>query len=301
MKPVQILGFLFLISLLVNVSLVAFYIPNEREQISELIAKTSLLSIRTMQLEQQLNLASISNQALPFSSEVSCTRPAPGGAGGTFFGTASMPAPAVSRSVRRIRNGPFIEQIVVMNGSVMNISVSLQPGTGRVLVETTPLMGIVFQDAANTAVQVARNRTDADLNATDISFSIQMDREVSAVDGSSAGTLMALLTIAAIEHQGIDPSVTLTGTISGDGHVGRIGGVVEKATAARQHGIIHFLIPRENSRITVYDPQVTEFRGFRMISYVSRSVEAKEYIEENIGLTTDYVDSIDDVLPFALR
>jgi hypothetical protein len=96
-------GFLFLISLLVNVSLVAFYIPNEREQISELIAKTSLLSIRTMQLEQQLNLASISNQASPCSSEVSCSRPAPGGAGGAFFGTASMPATAVSQSVQRIR------------------------------------------------------------------------------------------------------------------------------------------------------------------------------------------------------
>ena len=31
-----------------------------------------------------------------------------------------------------------------------------RPGKGRVLVQTTPLMGVVFQDAANTAVFVAR-------------------------------------------------------------------------------------------------------------------------------------------------
>ena len=111
----------------------------------------------------------------------------------------------------------------------MNISVDIQPGKGRVLVETKPLMGIVFQDAANTAVFVAQNRTGIDISGSDIFFSIEADNQISSVDGPSAGALMTLLTIAALEHRRINPSVTLTGTIGEDGHIGAIGGAFEKA------------------------------------------------------------------------
>ncbi len=42
---------------------------------------------------------------------------------------------------------------------MINISVEIGPGKGRVLVQTKPLMGTVFQDAANTAVYIAQNKT----------------------------------------------------------------------------------------------------------------------------------------------
>ena len=103
-----------------------------------------------------------------------------------------MEAPAVSQSVQLGRNGPFLEQEVVSNGSIMNITVDIQPGKGEEPVETKPLMGIVFQDAANTAVYVARNRTGIDISRSDILFSIESDKQISSVDGPSAGALITL-------------------------------------------------------------------------------------------------------------
>ena len=125
----------------------------------------------------------------------------------------------------------------------MNISVEVLPGKGRVLVQTTPLMGVVFQDAANTAVAVAGNRSGINLSDSDVIFSIDSGDKISEVDGPSAGALMALLMVSAIEKRPIDSSLTLSGTISGDGHIGAIGGVVEKATAAKEQGKTLLLTP----------------------------------------------------------
>lgn len=306
MRSSQVLAVLLAVSLVVNIGMILFYAPYEQGQVSTLIAKTNLLSMQNMQLEKQLAAANLSFQGSSCRSDLYPPQLAQEGQGpvasvSAIYGTASMLAPSVSQSVERIRNGPFTQQIIILNGSVMNMSVTAQPGRGRVLVETTPLMGIVFQDAANTAVYVAQNRTGADLSGTDIFFSIEADKEVSAIDGPSAGSLMTLLTIAALEHRTIDPSVTLTGTIDRNGHVGAIGGALEKATAAKAEGLTHFLLPRDNSRITIYDQQTVDYRGYQLIDYVPRSVEAKTYIAESVGITVDYVNSIDDVLAIALE
>ncbi len=306
MKSVNILAVLLAVSVLANVGMILFYAPYEQGQISSLIAKTNMLSMQNMQLEKQLAAANLSfpgSSCPPLVYPPQLSQEGQGSVASppAISGTATMLAPSVSQTVERIRNGPFTQQIVVLNGSVMNMSVTAQPGNGRVLVETTPLMGIVFQDAANTAVYVAQNRTGADLSGTDIFFSIEADKEVSAIDGPSAGSLMTLLTIAALEHRTIDPSVTLTGTIDRNGHVGAIGGALEKATAAKAEGLTHFLLPLENSRITIYDQQTVDYRGYQLIDYVPRSVEAKTYIAENVGISVDYINSIDDVLSIALK
>lgn len=302
MKLTHILAILLAVSVLVNAGLYFGYIPYEQDQVSSLIAKTNALSLQNMQLEKELTAANFSLQGSSCSFDFYRAQLAAGGSGAAgISGMATMIAPAVSQSIQRIRNGPFIQQVVVMNGSVMNISVTAQPGKGRVLVETKPLMGIVFQDAANTAVLVAQNKTGVDLSGTDIFFSIEADKEISAVDGPSAGGLMTLLTIAALGHRTIDPSVTMTGTIDDTGHIGAIGGALEKATAAKARGLTTFLLPLENSQLTIYDQQTVNYRGFQLVDYSPRVVEAKTYIGENTGITVEYVDSIDDVLAIALK
>ena len=147
----------------------------------------------------------------------------------------------------------------------MNISVEISPGKGRVLVQTTPLMGVVFQDAANTAVVVAGNISGVDLSNSDVIFSIESDNKIAEVDGPSAGALMTLLMVSAVEKKPIDDSLTLTGTIRGDGHIGAIGGVPEKATVAQENGKTLFLLPRENRILT---RTVLETENYGMISLV---------------------------------
>lgn len=77
--------------------------------------------------------------------------------------SAFLQGPAVLTTVGYIRRGQVLYQETNETGTTMNISVEIVPGEGRVLVHTTPLMGIVFQEAANTAVNVSQGRTRSDL------------------------------------------------------------------------------------------------------------------------------------------
>jgi predicted S18 family serine protease len=92
----------------------------------------------------------------------------------------------------------------------------------------------------------------------------------------------------------------MTGTISDDGHVGAIGGVIEKATAAKENGKTLFLIPQENQLITPPSP-ATSGTGVFSTAHPVQQVPAKEYIEKNIGINVSYINSIDDVMAAALK
>jgi len=214
-------------------------------------------------------------------------------------GYAILQGPAVYQSVQSDPTDPFGRQSVTEEGTLINISAEVQEGKGRVLVQTTPLMGVVFQDAANTAVSVAENKTGKSLLSSDIIFSIDAKDKIPSVDGPSAGALMTLLTISAIDNNvKLNNSITLTGTIDSDGNVGAIGGVLEKAQAAKDGGKTLFLIPRENSELVIYKDVERNFHGFTVIESVPETISAKEYIEKKVGIRTEYVDTIDDLIQY---
>jgi predicted S18 family serine protease len=305
MKLIHILATLLVVSVAANIVTLAFYAP-QQGTISNLVEKTNTLTTENIQLHRQLDLANTS--FLDSSAQLSFYRsrfPTSGlnssGPSLSLTGYATIQAPAVSQNVVDVNNGGFVTQNIVSNGTMMNLSVEIQPGEGRVLVQTTPLMGVVFQDAANTAVAVAENRTGINLSGSDVIFSIQAENQISSVDGPSAGALMTLATIAAIENRTINPNITLTGTIDADGHVGAIGGVIEKATAAKESGKTLFLLPEENAVFTKYNETVTNYGGFQLIQQVPEQISAKDYIENNIGINVTFVNSIDDILPIGLQ
>jgi len=214
-------------------------------------------------------------------------------------GYAILQGPAVYQSVQSDPTDPFGRQSVTEEGTLINISAEVQEGKGRVLVQTTPLMGVVFQDAANTAVSVAENKTGKSLLSSDIIFSIDAKDKIPSVDGPSAGALMTLLTISAIDNNvKLNNSITLTGTIDSEGNVGAIGGVLEKAQAAKDGGKTLFLIPRENSELVIYKDVERNFHGFTVIESVPETISAKEYIEKKVGIRTEYVDTIDDLIQY---
>jgi predicted S18 family serine protease len=264
----------------VNIFFFAFYVPSDQNRLSAMNVQLNALGTENSQLHTQVNQAT--------EASLDATE-----------GFATLQAPAVTQTVTNSIRGRHIAQSVILHGAIMNISVEVVPGKGRVLVQTKPLMGVVFQDAANTAVAVAGNKTGTDLTKSDVIFSIDSTSQINEVDGPSAGALMTLLAISAIEKKPIDGSLTLTGTIDGAGHVGAIGGVVEKATAAKQNGKTLFLIPRENQLIT--PPSSATGTGLLPAALPVQQVSAKDYIEKNIGINVSYISSIDDVLAVALR
>jgi hypothetical protein len=306
MKAPHILAALLIASVLANIGLIAFVIPTEQGIISGLVDKTNTLGTENMQLQKQLDQQNIILQS--YASQLSFYRINQGGSllgnlpSGSFItGYATLQAPAVSQRIVQETTNGFVTQRLVQNGSMMNISVEIRPGQGRILVQTTPLMGIVFQDAANTAVYVAQNKTGVSLSGSDVIFSIEAEHQISAVDGPSAGALMTLVVISALKNQPLDPTVTLTGTIDKDGHIGAIGGVIEKATAAQENKKTRFLLPKENSELVQYTTKRTSYGGLVLVERVPERISAQDYILKNIGINVTIVDSIDDVIAAGLK
>jgi hypothetical protein len=304
MKLDRVLAVLLVISLCVNLYLAFFLVQGAQGDLRDLSERLNLLESEKVNLSRLVDRDNLT--ILAYESQLSLYRqqlrgltglvdvPAPG-----LVGYAVLQGPAVLQQVRYNRNSPFARGQVVQSGVMLNITAEVKPGRGRVLVDTQPLMGLVFQDAANTAVSVAGNRTGVSLAGSDVIFSISAPGQVPAVDGPSAGALMTLLAISAIDGKPLREDVTLTGTIDRDGKVGAIGGIPEKAQAAKDAGKSLILIPGENAKLVRYTPQERQYYGFTVIQEVASTVDAKRYVEENIGIPVQYVDTIDDVLRVA--
>ncbi|AKB35281.1 putative ATP-dependent protease [Methanosarcina siciliae C2J] len=300
----KLLALILVLSLVANAYFIFFsQAPVEGEQVQEMQERINSLEKENGRLETQANQ---NNQSLQsYASQLDFYRErvfelennlqaCPAG----MEGFATLQAPAVFQNVELEKSGPFVREVISEEGTLLNISTETRSGKGRVLVQTTPLMGVVFQDAANTAVFVAQQETGVSLSGSDVIFSIASDQEIPGVDGSSAGALMTLLTISAINGTELNDSITLTGTIDDEGNVGKIGGVFEKATAAEAGGKTLFLLPRENSELVTYKLVSRKIGGIDVVQRVPETVDAEEYIEENVGINVEYVDTIEDVLEY---
>ena len=128
------------------------------------------------------------------------------------------------------------------NGVAGKLITTVKPGTGLILVNINDVFAQAdTQLSAKTAAKAASNYSSVDLSGLDIIYSIKVNASV--VEGPSAGASMAMSVLASLENKTLDPTVAITGTIDERGNVGTIGGVLEKAAAARNSGISTFLVP----------------------------------------------------------
>ncbi len=286
----KILGLLLILSLAGNVYLAFIYHPLDDPAEQALLDQTNQLTREVAELSERVNqdnltIRSYSSQLDTYRKMVTNLQAQLNASISLVEGSAILQGPAVLQDSTG----------TITQGTMLNISVEIRPGEGRVLVQTKPLMGIVFQDAANTAVFVAQNVTGKSLIGSDVIFSVEAQDQVPAVDGPSAGALMTALAVAALTNQTPDSSVTLTGTIDSGGHVGAIGGVVEKAQAAKDSGKKEILLPYENSQLVKYTETTRKIGRFTYIARSPQVIDAKEYIEQEIGIKVTYVDSIVDI------
>jgi len=134
-------------------------------------------------------------------------------------------------------------------GDVLFIEASLLPARhGNIIL--TGQLGNVMQESARAAVSHIRATTsrlgvEPDfLNTHDLH--IHVPAGAIPKDGPSAGVTMATAIVSALRNQTVREDVAMTGEITLSGLVLPVGGIREKALAARRHGIKEFILPKRN-------------------------------------------------------
>ena len=133
-------------------------------------------------------------------------------------------------------------------GSPATITLELQEGKGRVLLETRPLTRTDTQFSTRFAKQYACSFTGVDCSNLDFVYTISSSAPI--VGGPSAGAAMSILTIAALNKETLDESVAITGTINSGGIVGPVGSIKQKIEAAKMAGVKTVIIPLGESSFT---------------------------------------------------
>jgi hypothetical protein len=148
-------------------------------------------------------------------------------ASASFVGNASIYAPAVI-----LQNN---------TGSLTRISVIVTTGNGLVNVVGPSSVNDSTVQSAITAARYASAYLHRNMSSYDFNYTIADYNN--SVSGPSAGAAMTLLAISAISGKPIARGFTITGTISANGGVGEVGGVLDKSGAAERGGLGYILVP----------------------------------------------------------
>jgi ATP-dependent Lon protease len=135
-------------------------------------------------------------------------------------------------------------------GDVLFIEASLLPRGNQNIILTGQL-GDVMQESARAAVSHIRAHATELGIADDFlehrDLHIHVPAGAIPKDGPSAGVTMATAILSAARNQATREDVAMTGEITLSGLVLPVGGIREKALAARRHGIHTFILPALNA------------------------------------------------------
>ncbi len=145
-----------------------------------------------------------------------------------------------------------------LTGSPADLSVEIQPGEGRVFMDTYPLQKIDTQISTRVAKDIACSFLKRDCSSYDFIYTIRA--QSSMVSGPSASGAIAAVTAALLDGLHVDESVSMTGTINSGGIIGGVDGIKEKIDAAAERNIRTVLIPYgmntsfiNNQTVSLYD------------------------------------------------
>jgi ATP-dependent Lon protease len=135
-------------------------------------------------------------------------------------------------------------------GDVLFIEATSMPA-GHGQITLTGHLGTVMQESARAAVSHLRSRAEELGLPADVFKKNDLHLHVPAgaipKDGPSAGVTMATAILSALRRQQVRPDTAMTGEITLSGAVLPVGGIREKALAARRYGITTFLLPERNA------------------------------------------------------
>jgi ATP-dependent Lon protease len=151
-------------------------------------------------------------------------------------------------------------------GDVLFVEASLLPGGHQGLILTGQL-GNVMQESARAAVshiRAAAKELDVDPEFLDKrDLHVHVPAGAIPKDGPSAGVTMATAIVSALKNEPVRSDVAMTGEITLSGLVLPVGGIREKALAARRHGVTTFILPARNAAdLAELPPEVKDGMSF---------------------------------------
>ena len=172
-------------------------------------------------------------------------------------------------------------------GDVLFVEASLLPGGQGQLVLTGQL-GNVMQESARAAV--SHIRANASQLGVSPDFLEHHDLHVHVPagaipkDGPSAGVTMATAILSALRREPVRQDVAMTGEITLSGLVLPVGGIREKALAARRLGIKTFVLPRDNGAdLEELPPELTADMTFLPVGTLEEVVAIALPARVNVG------------------
>jgi ATP-dependent Lon protease len=136
-------------------------------------------------------------------------------------------------------------------GDVLFIEAVLLPG-GHGGLTLTGQLGNVMQESARAALSHVRQQADllgiSPETLTNNDLHVHVPAGAIPKDGPSAGVTMATAIVSAARGEPVQADVAMTGEITLSGLVLPVGGIREKALAARRYGIKTFILPEMNEQ-----------------------------------------------------
>lgn len=134
-------------------------------------------------------------------------------------------------------------------GDILFIEATTWPGTGEGL-KLTGQLGQVMKESVETALSLVRSRArDWGIDGAvfkDATLHVHVPAGGIPKDGPSAGITMVTAILSLLTGRRVRPGLAMTGEITLRGKVLPVGGIKEKALAARRAGVTDILLPRRN-------------------------------------------------------
>ena len=165
-------------------------------------------------------------------------------------------------------------------GGVFQLHVEVKPGSGNTYMSINPKTGFSTQESEDTAASYGFSSTGINRTGCDVLFSMAGDFGGNSVDGPSAGGAMAAATRAALLNLPLRQDAVMTGTISPEGKVGAVGGIIEKGIGAEEAGAKYFITPKLKVHEALLLSSLSRTKDFHTIEVENLS-EAEEILFSN--------------------
>lgn len=183
------------------------------------------------------------------------------------------------------------------DGVVIPLNVEVRPGTGKVLANIDNLLFWVdTQHSIQLARDIAANITGRSPKSFDVIYTLESNASI--VGGPSAGAAFTIATIAALKNVTLNNSILITGTINEDGSIGEVGGIYEKAEAAKKAGAKVLLVPPGQATEIKLIPEERCIKKPGFI-FCETTYKRKEInISEKIGIDVKEVSNIYEAVKY---